>query len=53
MGEGSVNYAVYLPKLINQGYTGDLYIEREIKGEQQIVDIKNTIEYIKGLMADS
>lgn len=50
VGEGSVNYPVYLPKLINQGYTGDLYIEREISGDQQIIDIKKTIEYIKGLM---
>ena len=53
VGEGSVNYPVYLPKLINQGYTGDLYIEREITGEQQMVDIKKTIDYIKNLMADA
>ncbi len=53
VGEGSVNYPVYLPKLINGGYKGDLYIEREISGEQQIVDIKKTIDYIKNLMADA
>lgn len=53
VGEGSVNYPVYLPKLINQGYTGDLYIEREISGEQQITDIKKTIDYIKKLMEDA
>ena len=52
VGEGSVNYPVYLPKLINQGYKGDLYIEREIKGEQQIIDIKKTILYIEKLMSD-
>ena len=49
VGEGSVNYPVYLPKLINQGYTGDIYIEREIKGDQQIIDIKKTVDYIKNL----
>jgi len=52
VGEGSVNYPVYLPKLIKQGYTGDLYIEREIKGDQQIEDIKKTIAYIKNLMSE-
>lgn len=50
VGEGSVNFPVFLPKLINQGYAGDLYIEREISGEQQIKDIKRTFEYVKGIM---
>jgi len=47
VGEGSVNFPVFLPKLLKQGYKGDLYIEREISGEQQIKDIKDTIIYIK------
>lgn len=47
VGEGSVNYPVFLPKLLESGYKGDLYIEREISGEQQIIDIKKTIEYVK------
>jgi hypothetical protein len=47
VGEGSVNFPVFLPKLLRQGYTGDLYIEREIGGEQQIKDIKKTISYIE------
>ncbi len=50
VGEGSVNYPVFLLKLLKQGYKGDLYIEREIAGEQQTIDIKKTIDYIKGLM---
>ncbi len=50
VGEGSVNYPVFLPKLINNGYTGDLYIEREISGEQQFKDIASTIKYIKTLV---
>lgn len=53
VGEGQVNYPVFLPKLLKQGYTGDLYIEREIHGEQQSIDIKNTVVYIKKLMAEA
>lgn len=51
VGEGTVNYPVFLPKLIKQGYKGDLYIEREIEGDQQIIDIKKTIVYVKDLIA--
>ncbi|MBQ7096765.1 MAG: sugar phosphate isomerase/epimerase [Clostridia bacterium] len=51
VGEGSVNFPVFLPKLLKQGYKGDLYIEREITGDQQIVDIKKTITYVKNLIA--
>ncbi|MBR2847526.1 MAG: TIM barrel protein [Clostridia bacterium] len=50
VGEGTVNFDVFLPKLLKQGYTGDLYIEREINGDQQIADIKKTISYVKELM---
>lgn len=49
VGEGQVNYPVFLPKLLKQ-YTGDLYIEREISGEQQMIDIRKTIEYVKGYL---
>ena len=51
VGEGMVNFPVFLPKLLKQGYKGDLYIEREISGDQQIIDIKKTITYLKALMA--
>lgn len=50
VGEGKVNFPVFLPKLIKSGYNGDLYIERETSGEQQIIDIKNTVIYLKELM---
>jgi sugar phosphate isomerase/epimerase len=43
----AVNFPVFLPKLLEQGYTGDLYIEREISGDRQIKDIKETVAYIK------
>ena len=51
VGEGSVNFPVFLPKLLKQGYSGDLIIEREISGDQQITDIKKTIKYLKDLMS--
>ncbi len=50
VGEGSVNYPMFLPKLLNN-YKGDLYIEREITGEQQMIDVQKTVVYLKELMA--
>lgn len=50
VGEGSVNFPVFLPKLLKGGYKGDLYIEREITGKERAEDIKKTIKYIKNLM---
>ena len=50
VGEGSVNYPVFLPKLLKNGYTGDLYIEREISGEQRIKDIIKTIDYVRQML---
>lgn len=50
VGEGSVNFPVFLPKLLKSGYKGDLYIEREITGQQRADDIKKTIAYVKSLM---
>ena len=53
VGEGSVNFPVFLPKLLKSGYKGDLYIEREITGPQQLEDIKKTVKYIKKLMQEA
>ncbi|MBQ6846590.1 MAG: sugar phosphate isomerase/epimerase [Oscillospiraceae bacterium] len=50
VGEGTVNYPVFLPKLLASGYTGDLYIEREISGAERAEDVKKTVSYIKNLM---
>ncbi len=52
VGEGTVNYPVFLPKLLKQGFKRYLFIEREIKGEQQIIDMKKTVKYVKDLMKD-
>ena len=50
VGEGAVNFPVFLPKLITSGYTGDLYIEHEISGRDRAKDVKNTVKYIKSLL---
>lgn len=52
VGEGSVNYPVFLPKLLASGYKGDLYIEHEIseRNSERLADIEKTVKYIKGLM---
>ncbi len=51
VGEGSVNFPVFLPKLLDGGYKGDLYIEHEIKDADRAEDVKKTVKYIKDLMA--
>ena len=39
LGKGKVNYPVFIEKLKEVGYEGDLTIEREISGEEQKKDI--------------
>ncbi len=50
VGTGFVRYPEFIPKLLGCGFTGDLTIEREISGDQQIKDIRETIDYLKGLL---
>lgn len=50
VGEGSVNFPVFLPKLLESGYTGDLYIEHEMNDRNRAEDVKNTVKYIKSLL---
>jgi len=42
-GEGKVQFPEFIRKLQGMGFKGELIIEREISGEQQAVDIRNTI----------
>lgn len=49
LGEGRVNFPVLVPKLKTFGFAGALTIEREIGGDQQIVDIKRAIEILEPL----
>ena len=47
LGEGRVNIEQFVRTLDEIGYDGPLSIEREIEGEQQIIDIKKGIEVLK------
>ena len=50
VGEGKVNFPVLLQKLREFGYDGSLTIEREISGEQQLLDIIATQKYLQNLI---
>lgn len=50
LGKGRVNYPLFLKKLKEIGYNGALTVEREISGEQQIIDIKKAREYLLTLL---
>ncbi|UCH36213.1 MAG: TIM barrel protein [Armatimonadota bacterium] len=49
LGEGRVGFERLIPKLKSFGYAGALTIEREISGDQQIIDIKRAIEILTPL----
>lgn len=49
LGQGKVNFPVFIPKLKSLGYEGALTIEREISGPQQEADIRLAIEFLKPL----
>lgn len=46
LGEGRVNFPVFIEKLKSFGYDGPITIEREISGPKQIEDIKRAIELL-------
>ena len=50
VGEGFVRYPQFIPALIECGFEGDLTIEREISGEEQDRDIRDTVVYLSGLL---
>ncbi len=50
LGEGRVNYPLFISKLKAYGYDGSLTIEREISGEQQIKDILKAKEFLSRLI---
>lgn len=47
IGEGRVNFPEFVNKLKKIGYNGTLTIEREISGDEQIKDIKNSKLYLE------
>lgn len=50
VGEGKANFPVLLKGLKEHGFDGSLTIEREISGEQQLIDIRETQTYLQGLI---
>ncbi|MBE5765719.1 MAG: sugar phosphate isomerase/epimerase [Clostridiales bacterium] len=52
VGTGKANFPALLKGLKEHGFDGSLTIEREISGEQQLIDIKETQEYLNKLIAD-
>jgi sugar phosphate isomerase/epimerase len=51
IGTGKVDFPGIIARLHALGYTGEIVIEREIKGPQQAVDIQQSIVYLRGLVA--
>ena len=50
VGEGKANFPALLKGLKEHGFDGSLTIEREIHGEQQLIDIRETQTYLQGLI---
>ena len=50
VGEGVADFPRIIAKLKEIGYTGTVTIEREISGEQQIIDIIDTKKYLEELI---
>ena len=51
VGAGKVNFPALLKGLKEHGFDGSLTIEREIEGEQQLLDIKDTQKYLSDIIA--
>lgn len=51
IGAGKVNFPRLLARLAELNYQGSLIIEREISGEQQQLDIRESIAYLSVLLA--
>ena len=52
IGEGAVDFPAVFKKLKSIGYDGHITIEREISGEQQILDIIESKKYLERLIND-
>ncbi|MEI8079713.1 MAG: sugar phosphate isomerase/epimerase family protein [bacterium] len=51
VGTGQVRFPEFMAKLKSLGFTGELIIEREISGAQQIKDIRKTVHNLKNWLA--
>ena len=52
VGEGMANLPEVIKRLRAAGYKGNYIIEREISGEEQARDIKDTALFLKGILAE-
>ena len=52
MGEGKANFVGVVAKLNELGYTGPYIIEREIKGDEQVADIKKGKALLESIFAN-
>ena len=50
VGEGLANIPEVIRRLQEVGYEGNYIIEREISGEQQTLDIIETLGYLKSIL---
>ncbi len=50
IGRGKVRFPDFISRLDEIGYRGPFIIEREISGDQQQVDIKEAISYLRSLL---
>ena len=53
IGQGKVDFVAFLRKLKALGYDGPITIEREIKGEQQLIDILAARAYLENAIANA
>ncbi len=51
VGTGKVRYPEFIKRLKEIGYTGELIIEREIEGDQQAKDIRQTVDDLQSWIA--
>jgi len=52
VGQGKAGFPELLAGLKKLGYSGELIIEREISGEQQTLDIRNTVELLNRWLSE-
>lgn len=50
IGQGKVRFPALVARLAEIGYAGPFIIEREISGEQQILDMKEAVTYLSKLL---
>ncbi len=53
VGDGAANIPEVISRLRKAGYKGNYIIEREISGEQQLLDIIETRDFLKKILAEN